>query len=125
MIKVEKTEYYLLRFSNSVENPEKNIYKFSFVVRPYKSCLIGISKLLKTGITYKDVGKGSWNRTYKFKNNKLTQTWKRNNKTEKCEDYIADELLKELIEIVDDIIRDYIDEEIQKMSYKIKVIGGK
>ena len=66
MIKVEKRNN-LLYISNSVVDPQNNIYKFAFVIRPYKSCLVGISKLLKTGITYKDCGKGTWNNIYRFK----------------------------------------------------------
>jgi len=122
MIKVEKRNN-LLYISNSEVDPQNNIYKFAFVIRPYKSCLIGISKLLKTGITYEDCGKGTWNNTYKFKNNILTCVWKdKYGKKQKHEEYISEVLLKELTDIIDDLIKEKIDKEVEKMSYKLRVI---
>ena len=122
MIKVEKRKN-LLYISNSVVDPQNNIYKFAFVIRPYKSCLVGISKLLKTGITYKDCGKGTWNNIYRFKKNILTCIWKdKYGKKQTHKEYISDFLLKELIDIIDDLIREEINKEIEKMSYKLRVI---
>lgn len=124
MIQVEKKNN-LLYFSNSVDDPQNNIYKFAFVIRPYKSCLIGLSKLLKTGISYKDCGKGSWNNTYTFKNNIFTCSWiDKNGKKQKHQEYISDSLLSELIKIVDDMVRKEIDQQVEKMVYKLKVIKG-
>lgn len=104
MVRYEKGKYSTCTFINDDTDMEKDIYPFRIDVSIY--ALPKLLRLLRVGISFTDV-KGKWNRTFKFKNNKLSQSYCKN----KRQDYISPYILEELENKINEVINssDYKD----------------